>query len=104
MMDVDDAVHTRIYDIVHDLIDTVHPFVIDLSVSIHMDSPCHRNTYGTETGILHHHHEFRSGDRLSPTGFPFLPVPAVRSAGPPYGIKSVSEIPADSHAADGIIG
>ena len=71
MMDIHDAVHTLIDDIVHDFMHTLHPCLIHLAIGIHVVVPSDGDTDSAETGVLHHLHKFRLGLGLSPVSLRF---------------------------------
>ena len=71
MVDVNDAVHAVVDDIIDDLVYSFHKCIIHLAVGIHLLKPCDRYADGTDARLLHHLHQFGLCDRLAPTLFMF---------------------------------
>ena len=87
VVNVEDAVHAFVDDVVHHLLHSVHPGLVDLCAdgigfgvpcravarelesSLHVRIPCDGNADGVETGPFHHGDEFACGHRLPPGCF-----------------------------------
>ena len=102
VMYIDYAVHAGIQDIIHNLIHTIHPLIIDFAGSIGMPPPCDRNPYCSKSGFPEHVHQFLCSHGLSPSGLPEFPVSSIITL-TEIGIEGVAKIPADAHILHGFI-
>ena len=125
-MDIENAVHALVDDVVHDLLHPGHPdgihlvprprglvpvpvFIHPLELDgPHVRIPGHRDADGVEAGFLEHAEEFPRGDRLPPGGLVRFVRPgrigldphvAVISA---VGVQRIPEVPAGAHLPDRI--
>ena len=99
-MDIKDAVHAIVDNIINNFLHTFHPGIINLTVSIHLLIPCNWYTDRIEACFCHHLHQLWLCNRLSPTGFMLLCCsPGLGSI---VGIKGITQIPAYAHVRYGV--
>ena len=102
MLYVEDAIALGLQDHFHHLLHAIHPGGIDIVVSIHVRSPCHRNTNDVESLGGNGIDDFLRRLGLSPLRLPFYGCLALRV--PPVtvriGIERVTEIIANHHVID----
>ena len=97
MMNIQYAIHTLVYHIVHYVMHSFHPLWIYLIFSIHVRIPSYWHTDCIYTSLSNHFHQLRLGNRISPTSFPLFP-----SSKPPIftisiSIQRVPQVPTNLH-------
>ena len=65
-MNIDDAVQALADDIIDNIVDTIHPGFIHITIYVHVVIPRYRDTDGSETCVLHHRQELSLGGELTP--------------------------------------
>ena len=69
MMDVNNAIHIAVKDIVHDFLNAIQPFLVNIGIPIGISEVGYRNAYGFETCLGHHFNHSLGGNRIAPAGF-----------------------------------
>ena len=96
---VDYTIQSLANHVVHHLFHTVHPSLVDLAVRVYLLIPCHGNTDGPESCLLHHLDEFGLRYRLPPAGLVFSS--GLPRFGSIVGIEGITQVPTHSHVLHG---
>ena len=95
-----DTVQSLIYYIVDNFMNSLHPFLIYISLIVHVWEPSYRHTDGTKSCFPHHFHQFWSCNRIPPYHFPVLPSNRIEPRvflRVCKGIQCISKVPPHLH-------
>ena len=98
---VENTIEAGVDDVVDDFMYARHPLGVDGPLVIHVRKPGDGNADGTETGVAHHRHQFRTRYGLSPVG---LRTHDVCHTATVIGVERVAEVPAYGHVSDSLGG
>ena len=107
-MNIEDAIHVIVDDIIDHLMHSLHPCLIDIAILVHVVEPSHRHANCSKASILHHGHQLRLCLVLTPVDLRVkILLTPVRSkidvgAGCSIGIECITKIPAHTHVLDSL--